>query len=477
MGNSAEENLLIDIKSSLVYDVLYEVLPHERAALDAESSLKWPNNSIYRWRNHIKQAAEDRGPLCIKHVNVLLGLVQEEYGQHISDINSMFSKGTTTFAILREGFFPGDIIVNSRSKNAQAYRVTEASYRMSGNGRRFLVIVAQHVNFDGAKFGTVNQTFEVDDFDGIRYFSGLSVFPIKWHPGYPGIVDHLVARGQTFVSLKGQYFKAYRSENSLSRVMVDTASMKKLGKYQITVKGVDNELVDDPVFSFETKQCFTVPFALLEDIDFNTDIFHQLVLPQSTKEIVRAMVKSHLHGLNFDDFTKEVAEYSQRPLYVVSSGELGANPSEVESNLTAAMNVAKAFRAVLLLDEADVFMEERSSHDIIHNALVSVFLRLLEYYEGILILTTNRVKLIDDAFHSRVHITLKYPSLSTDAKGMIWRNFAQHLAAHDLNGRQIKNVFSLCKALSADKGTEISMDLIKMVLDVMESQTPKLCLV
>ena len=46
---------------------------------------------------------------------------------------------------------------------------------------------------------------------------------------------------------------------------------------------------------------------------------------------------------------------------------------------------------VVLLDEADVFLEERDMKDLKRNALVSVFLRALEYYDGILMLTSNRV--------------------------------------------------------------------------------------
>lgn len=47
---------------------------------------------------------------------------------------------------------------------------------------------------------------------------------------------------------------------------------------------------------------------------------------------------------------------------------------------------------MVLLDESDVFLEEREKTDLKRNALVSVFLRALEYYEGILILTSNRGK-------------------------------------------------------------------------------------
>lgn len=50
---------------------------------------------------------------------------------------------------------------------------------------------------------------------------------------------------------------------------------------------------------------------------------------------------------------------------------------------------------VVLLDESEVFLEERSQTDLQRNALVSVFLRAMEYYDGILILTSNRGKKTD----------------------------------------------------------------------------------
>lgn len=62
--------------------------------------------------------------------------------------------------------------------------------------------------------------------------------------------------------------------------------------------------------------------------------------------------------------------------------------------------------AVVLLDEADVFLEERDMKDLNRNALVSVFLRALEYYNGIVILTSNRVGTFDEAFKSRIQLAL-----------------------------------------------------------------------
>ncbi|KAF7586320.1 hypothetical protein BBP40_009067 [Aspergillus hancockii] len=137
--------------------------------------------------------------------------------------------------------------------------------------------------------------------------------------------------------------------------MVDTASIKRLG----------------------SERFFHVKFKILEDIIFNTDDFHQLVFPDATKEIVRVMVNSHVHVVDFVDFTRgkgkrlimlhhgppglAVAEYSQRPLYTITSSELSAKSDALENHLSRALHIAKAFLAVLLLDEADVFMEERST--------------------------------------------------------------------------------------------------------------------
>jgi hypothetical protein len=72
----------------------------------------------------------------------------------------------------------------------------------------------------------------------------------------------------------------------------------------------------------------------------------------------------------------------------------------VEERLTQVLELAQRWKAVVLLDEADVFLAQRDNAGIERNALVSIFLRKLEYYQGILILTTNLVTHCDSAFES-----------------------------------------------------------------------------
>ena len=62
----------------------------------------------------------------------------------------------------------------------------------------------------------------------------------------------------------------------------------------------------------------------------------------------------------------------------------------------------------------------RSKQDLKRNAIVSVFLRVLEYYSGILFLTTNRVGTFDPAFRSRIHMSLFYPKLDLKTTLKIW---------------------------------------------------------
>lgn len=85
---------------------------------------------------------------------------------------------------------------------------------------------------------------------------------------------------------------------------------------------------------------------------------------------------------------------------MLSSGELGDEPHKMEKNLTEVLELTQTWGCVLLLDEADVFLTRRDDTNLTRNAVVSIFLRQLEYYQGILILTTNRVESIDPAFQS-----------------------------------------------------------------------------
>jgi SpoVK/Ycf46/Vps4 family AAA+-type ATPase len=106
-------------------------------------------------------------------------------------------------------------------------------------------------------------------------------------------------------------------------------------------------------------------------------------------------------GLGKTYTAEAIAETARMPLYSVSSGALGSDVETISTRLTHILDLATHWRAVLLVDEADVFLTKRTIADLERNAIVSVFLREIEYYPGILILTTNRAESIDAAFRSK----------------------------------------------------------------------------
>jgi len=126
----------------------------------------------------------------------------------------------------------------------------------------------------------------------------------------------------------------------------------------------------------------------------------------------------------------------------------------MEVQLSRIFQTASHWNALILLDEADVYMERRSKQDVARNKLVSVFLRKLEYCEGIMFLTTNRVSDFDEAILSRIHLMLKYDELGIGKRSQIWEHFLhrahtfqgvavmtrremERLATTEFNGRQV----------------------------------------
>lgn len=110
------------------------------------------------------------------------------------------------------------------------------------------------------------------------------------------------------------------------------------------------------------------------------------------------------------------------------------------------------------------------------------FLRLLEYFRGFMILTTNRAVEIDPAFESRIDLTLLYEDLEAEDRAKIWRNFLccspnidssltheeciTELAKRSLNGRQIKSAVKTAKILAAGEQQPLTLEHIQTVLKI-----------
>ncbi|KAI0470354.1 hypothetical protein F4859DRAFT_486495 [Xylaria cf. heliscus] len=195
-----------------------------------------------------------------------------------------------------------------------------------------------------------------------------------------------------------------------------------------SIKGSNSDLFDNKSQTYDREEAFD-----------------QLVLPPGHQNMIKSLIFQHfkdkqtpsvrqdrwdlvrgkgkglvilLHGapgVGKTTTAECVADYFKKPLFQLTCGDLGMWADQVESTLQKTFALAGRWGCILLLDEADVFLSARTPTDLLRNSIVSVFLRVIEYYSGILFLTTNRVGDFDEAFASRIHMSLYYPPLDMAA--------------------------------------------------------------
>jgi ATPase family associated with various cellular activities (AAA) len=193
----------------------------------------------------------------------------------------------------------------------------------------------------------------------------------------------------------------------------------------------------------------------LRPMEWNLEAYDHLVYPEEQKDLVLSFVEHHnssapTDSSGFDDVIKgkgcglvlllsgppgtgktltaeAVADKTHRPLLYMHAEDLGVNPSTLGANLKKMFEMAAEWNAVCLLDECDVFLAARNPVDISRNELVSIFLREIEYFQGILFLTTNLYDTIDTAFRSRMSIHLRFNPLAPEARLVLWQKFLSRL--------------------------------------------------
>ncbi|KAK6860766.1 P-loop containing nucleoside triphosphate hydrolase protein [Apiospora arundinis] len=358
-----------------------------------------------------------------------------------------------------------------------------------------------------------------------------------------------------FVSYEGPDYLGDRVFPSDSRFMLDyqiyskfhsiseafTFSTRRKAPYDSWPDSIPNTAQLPPIhkvllpagihgFFLKEKKWIHLRIDRVQAVSWNKTAFDRLVLPKKTKSLVKALVMVRKRKLeNASDCSQEqtkqddiivgkgnglimllhggpgtgktltagnsVADLAEMPLYSVTCGDIGTSPEAVEKYLNTVLHLGKKWNCVLLLDEADVFLEERSLSDLERNSLVSVFLRTLEYYEGVLILTSNRVGTFDEAFKSRIQLALQYRPLDKASRHKIWNNFLNMLrdnikvdggdngekeavdfddiTAHmdelsqfEMNGRQIRNSLATARQLALFEHETLDWERIKDAIEV-----------
>ncbi|RYP93286.1 hypothetical protein DL770_000575 [Monosporascus sp. CRB-9-2] len=237
-------------------------------------------------------------------------------------------------------------------------------------------------------------------------------------------------------------------------------------------------------FSVRHKSWQMVLPQQLSEVRSQDGVLGKLLMDSEHKEYLESMVIAHLkdrggrgdrdiirgngRGLNVllhgnpgtgKTLTAEcLAEKHRVPLYMVTCGDLGIDLDVLEQRLQEALLRATNWRAILLLDEADVFVQARDPHDIRRNAIVSIFLRHLDYSEALLFMTTNRVSKLDTALESRIHMTIKLPDFTLKDQKTVWIDLIGRLEDMDLTGKQTLEDFIKNDLETLENGAYMDMN-------------------
>jgi hypothetical protein len=343
---------------------------------------------------------------------------------------------------------------------------------------------------DHKRFEFVDGHIIVDAVEYANHRCGVDVTP------YPHGLRSLVPQGE--VCLLGAFGDDASDPLAIHRWTTDTLKIAPEAFFYLYVRG----------YCLTTKRW--TPFAVdnITDIEWNDEAYDLLVIPPPRKRLLKALIEEHKHmkaqaddmiqgkgqGLVFllngppgtgKTLTAEaIASKLHLPLYTVDASQLGENIATLEKKLRQILILAGTWEVVLLLDEADAFLERRDSNPdhAERNKRVAIFLRVLEYFRGILILTSNRAVEFDEAFHSRIHLTLHYTDLDHAARMEVWRNLlamAPHavrdeeiveFAQRKLNGRLIKNVIKMARLLAKSEDHALNAEDIREVVEIMEAE-------
>lgn len=246
------------------------------------------------------------------------------------------------------------------------------------------------------------------------------------------------------------------------------------------------------MFHLELHQNIWVHVQNLEEYHYKPELRTKLVLPPEHRTLIDILT-SH-NDVLMDDIiegksggttilcmgaaglgktlTAEVySEVVGKPLYRVHSGQLGTSAVSVEAALSDILRRAARWDAILLLDEADVYIRRRDN-DLQHNAIVAEFLRTLEYFDGLLFMTTNRVDDVDDAILSRCIAVIRYETPSREDAVKLWKSLSSQFQVElsdDLieklvrdfpnsSGRDIKELLKLTSRLCISTESPVTLE-------------------
>ncbi|KAK1585439.1 AAA family ATPase [Colletotrichum navitas] len=383
----------------------------------------------------------DRSDEFVKDLKTALEFLDADFAKTRSNMQSLLEFGDITYDLLWALFTPRAVVYTEANtmKESQTYMFFSGEYVITPTDERWYAIEGKMLHHDGDSLGWGFPTFKIPHFMGTKKITSIDSFPLNYHPEKQKIQEKLIERGRKYVDIVRQPVcleysgLAVRQETNLDgkvmeiqfastgRIMADPATFYNqrpnetmiskpwiYAEWQTSGKSFTDEevmLSNHRVqgFGFTPKTWGGFAVSRTQQVVWNMKAFDKLIMNEQKKTMIRLLVQSHrTNETAFDDIVigkgkglvgllsgppgvgktltaEVVAELSRRPLYVISAGELGTTVDKVDKQLGVVLDITRRWGCVLLIDEADIFLFKRGEAQLERNALVSVFLRRLEY--------------------------------------------------------------------------------------------------
>ncbi|KAI1123929.1 P-loop containing nucleoside triphosphate hydrolase protein [Nemania abortiva] len=488
------------------------------------------------------------------HLNLLFQFMDNEIGPERTKVLNMIAQGQITYLRAWVIFRPGDILYTTVMGQGWLLRCSKTVYEENTKIGPYFEVHCTYTDHDGKDIGKAAHMVmliqkQVFGAENPAVITGLPIFPREYIRD-DGIEEACRTRGKRFLELRGcsvqmydglaQYLKdppwsywhyamddmdpIWLPYTETGRVVLDKATFKKDNPSKTA--GVVHDASADPVFC----PPFTIGYSLakkewcrflvdhLRPVRWKDDAWDKLILEEEQKQVLQALVTSHSYPENARDQPEQKgkglvillhgspgsgktlsaessAELTQRALISASMASLDPerSPFVFERNLRRLLQYATLWKAIVLLDEADVFLEmrEEKAGNAERNTLVAIFLKELEYFSGIIFLTTNRVEAFDWAMKSRVHLALGFSPPGPAVRRQMWTQAlgtvpADELAIDDvaqavgvladrgLNGREIYSTLNTARTIAKFERKKLLLEHIQKVMKVRDSFDKKL---
>ncbi|KAJ4383387.1 hypothetical protein N0V86_001434 [Didymella sp. IMI 355093] len=493
---------------------------------------------------YIEECNDDRTRM---HLNLLFEFMESAMGPERRRCLGQLKKQQLDYSRLWTIYRPRDTLISYDHDNPRIFRCVKTAYEANKRMGPYFEVQCTFTDCDGTNIGEGRHTFQIRQKEFfVSEHPGnvrdLPVFPRSFVDD-DGLEQRLYERGLQFMGLKGVCIRQYEGQaaymkrppssfydpdmalfdtvwlpyKETGRVIVDRKKFQEdhelsgVGKFAES-KDLDVRFCPPFVYGYSAarKDWSKLYLVSIRETVWKKTMMDDLVMDNEQKTLLKALVTSHSFPTNPGDIMQQkgkglvvllhgspgagktltaetCAEITERALLSTSLAELNKENLTwlFEYELRTLLQYATTWQAVVLMDEADVFLEARKDdvpNAAERNALVAIFLRHLEYFGGIVFLTTNRIQVFDEAMKSRVHLALGYKPPGSETRKMLWlknlkaatgsevdpeiSDAIDSFTSMKLNGREIANAINTAQTLARYESSTLKLNHIQTVLNV-----------